>query len=330
MPLPTTVEGFVDGVLARDRTVLARAVTLVESTRDDHRAMADELLQALLPHTGRAHRIGVTGVPGVGKSTFIETLGTWLLDRDHRVAVLTIDPTSRRTGGSILGDKTRMQRLAVADDAFVRPSPSAGTLGGVARRTRETMLVCEAAGFDVVLVETVGVGQSEVTVRDMVDVFLVLALPNAGDTLQGIKKGVLELADVIAVNKADGEMRRAAERARNELRQALHMLAPTSPHWSPEVVMMSALEADGIDGLWDVLERHREALTSSGELEEQRRQQLVTWMWSQIEDRLLASLRAHPGVRGLLPEVERAVVAGELTSGRAADQVLDAYARRDD
>ncbi|SLN77695.1 methylmalonyl Co-A mutase-associated GTPase MeaB [Oceanibacterium hippocampi] len=319
------LDAYVAGVRGGERAVLARAITLVESRKADHRALAEQLLNAVLPETGRARRIGITGVPGVGKSTFIEALGTWLTAKGHRVAVLAVDPTSRRTGGSILGDKTRMAKLATDPDAFIRPSPTAGTLGGVARRTRESMLLCEAAGFDVVLVETVGVGQSETTVADMVDFFLVLALPGAGDELQGIKKGVVELADMIAVNKADGDNRRRAQAAALDFRRALHVLKPASPNWSPPVLLCSALEGEGLEAIWDGINDHAAALGGSGELAARRQDQQLRWMWSLVEERLTMALKAAPDVAALLPETEREVREGRLSPGIAADRLLAAF-----
>ena len=322
---PLSADALVAGILARDRTLLSRAITLVESTRPDHRAVAQEVLAAVLPRTGGAHRIGVTGVPGVGKSTFIDAFGTMLTAAGRRVAVLAVDPSSSRTGGAILGDKTRMARLATDPAAFVRPSPTSGALGGVARMTREAMLLCEAAGYDVVLVETVGVGQSETAVADMVDLFLVLALPGAGDELQGIKKGLVELADVIAVNKAEGENRLRAEQAARHYENALHIVEPASPSWRPVVLTMSALTGEGLDRLWATIRQHRERLDAAGELAAKRRGQQVRWMWSTLQDRLLDTLRAHPGVRDLLPALEAEVVAGRTPPGAAADRLLAAF-----
>ncbi len=324
-----SLDEYVDGVLGRDRTVLGRAITLIESGHPGHQDLAQELLGRLLPHTGQALRVGVTGVPGVGKSTFIDTFGTNLTAAGHRVAVLAIDPTSSLTGGSILGDKTRMARLAADPAAFIRPSPSAGTLGGVARKTRETLLVCEAAGFDVVLVETVGVGQSETVVADMVDFFLVLMLAGAGDELQGIKKGVLELADMIAINKADGDNSRRAERAAHEYAQALHFMRAISPNWTVPVLTCSGLANEGLDTLWEKILAHRDALAASGELSEKRRRQQLRWMWSMVEDRLMDGLRRHAAVQHLLPGLERAVRDGETPPTLAARRILDAYRGRD-
>ncbi len=321
-----TSDDVTAGVLAGDRTLLSRAITLVESSRPEHQERAQVVLQAVLPASGKAHRIGITGVPGVGKSTFIDAFGTMLTAAGHRVAVLAVDPSSSRTGGSILGDKTRMPRLAVDPAAFIRPSPSSGALGGVARMTRETMLLCEAAGYDVVLVETVGVGQSETMVADMVDLFLVLALPGAGDELQGIKKGLIELADLIAVNKAEGENRLRAEQAAHHYRNALHILEPASPAWQPVVLTMSALTGQGLDEVWSEIRRHHAQLEAAGELAARRRGQQVRWMWSMVEDRLLGSVRAHPGVRALLPCLEPAVAEGRTTPTLAAAALLDAFA----
>ena len=320
-------EDYVEGVRAGDRTLLSRAITLIESTNPGHRAQAQEVLQALLPRAGGARRIGVTGVPGVGKSTFIDAFGSLLTGLGHRVAVLAVDPSSSRTGGSILGDKTRMGRLATDPAAFVRPSPSGGTLGGVARMTRETMLLCEAAGFSVLLVETVGVGQSETVVAGMVDLFLALMLPGAGDELQGIKKGLLEIADLIAVNKADGDNRLKAQQAVAHYRAALRIIEPESPAWRPTVSMVSALTGDGLPELWQEIERHRAALEAAGELAEKRRRQQVAWMWSMLDASLLAAFRNHPEVRTLLPPLERAVAAGETTAVAAASRLLAVFER---
>ncbi|RKN37084.1 methylmalonyl Co-A mutase-associated GTPase MeaB [Streptomyces hoynatensis] len=326
MPRTIDVDAYAKGVLEGSRAHLARAITLVESTRADHRALAQRLLLDLLPHAGRARRIGVSGVPGVGKSTFIDAFGTLLTGLGHRVAVLAVDPSSTRTGGSILGDKTRMERLAVDPAAFVRPSPSAGTLGGVARATRETMVVMEAAGYDVVLVETVGVGQSETAVAGMVDSFLLLTLARTGDQLQGIKKGVLELADVIAVNKADGPHERDARAAARELRGALRMLhAAEADGWSPPVLTCSAREGTGLEGVWERLEQHRGALSASGRLAEKRREQQVEWTWSMVREELLARLQRHPEVRRLAPALERQVRQGTLTATLAAQRLLGAF-----
>ena len=318
------VPALVDGVLGGSRAVLARAITLVESRRADHRAAGHELLRALLPHAGGARRVGVSGVPGVGKSTFVEALGTRLTGGGrHRVAVLAVDPSSVRTGGSILGDKTRMPRLAADDDAFVRPSPASGTLGGVARATRETIVLVEAAGYDVVLVETVGVGQSEVAVAGMVDTFLLLTLARTGDQLQGIKKGILELADVVAVNKADGPHERDARAAAAELSGALRMVTPPDAVWRAPVLACSAETGAGLTAVWDAVGRHRATLEAHGALAARRADQQVQWMWSTVRDRLMDRLRDAPAVRAALPGLEAAVRAGELTATLAADAVLD-------
>ncbi|GGT19082.1 methylmalonyl Co-A mutase-associated GTPase MeaB [Streptomyces purpureus] len=322
--LDTCVKGVLDG----KRAWIARAITLVESTRPDHRVLAQRLLTELLPHTGNARRIGISGVPGVGKSTFIDAFGTMLTGLGHRVAVLAVDPSSTRTGGSILGDKTRMERLAVDPAAFVRPSPSAGTLGGVAKATRESMVVMEAAGYDVVLVETVGVGQSETTVAGMVDSFLLLTLARTGDQLQGIKKGVLELADVIAVNKADGPHERDARGAARELAGALRLMHPADAAWTPPVLSCSARESSGLDTVWDRLEQHRTLLDAGGRLAAKRRDQQVDWAWAMVHDELLGRLRAHPEVRDLTPELERRVREGELTPTLAAMRILEAFGPR--
>ncbi len=311
-------------LLSGNRAALARAITLVESKRADHRAAARGLLDAALPHAGKAVRVGITGVPGVGKSTTIDALGAALTARGHKVAVLAVDPSSSRTGGSILGDKTRMARLAVDPNAFIRPSPSSGTLGGVAAKTRETMLLCEAAGFDVVLVETVGVGQSETAVADLTDFFLVLMLPGAGDELQGIKKGILELADMIAVNKADGEegMRRAMAAAA-EYRAALHILTPASATWSPPVSTISGLSGQGLDALWDAVLDHRRKLTATGEIAAKRRDQDVKWMWALVHERLHQRLTGSAEVRKTTAEAERMVAAGERSPAAGADLIAE-------
>jgi LAO/AO transport system kinase len=319
---------YAKGVLAGNRGMLARAITLVESSRADHRAQAQELLVELLPHSGRAHRVGITGVPGVGKSTFIDAMGSMLTEAGHKVAVLAVDPSSTRTGGSILGDKTRMARLAVDPSAFIRPSPTSGTLGGVAKATRESIVLVEAAGYDVVLVETVGVGQSEVAVANMTDCSLFLTLARTGDQLQGIKKGVLELADVIAVNKADGPHEMDARKAARELAGALRLLRPPNAVWNPPVLTCSGLSGAGLDTVWEQVRKHHAALEEAGELEERRRRQQVDWTWSMVHDQLLTSLREHPGVRSLVPELERQVREGELTATLAAEHILSAFAER--
>jgi LAO/AO transport system kinase len=312
------------GIRAGERAVLARAITLIESKRADHLKTARALVQNLLPLTGRAVRVGITGAPGVGKSTTIDALGTHLTGLGHRVAVLAVDPSSARTGGSILADKTRMALLAADENAFIRPSPSAGTLGGVAAKTRETMLACEAAGFDVILVETVGIGQSETAVADMTDFFLVLMLPGAGDELQGIKKGVVEIADMIAVNKADGDNVRRAKAAAGEYRAALHILTPRSMNWSPPVIIYSALTGDGIAALWDQVLAHRRMLSGAGELAARRREQQVKWMWSMLEDRLHLRLKTDAKLKARLPAIEKAVADGALAPAVAVDEIATA------
>lgn len=313
-----------DAILTGERAALARAITLAESRRADHREQAQALIQHLLPKTGGAIRVGITGVPGVGKSTMIDALGSFLTGRGHKVAVLAVDPSSTRTGGSILGDKTRMARLAVDANAYIRPSPSSGTLGGVAAKTRETMLLCEAAGFDVILVETVGVGQSETAVADLTDFFLVLMLPNAGDELQGIKKGIIELADMIAVNKADGAGALAARAAAAQYQAALHILAPASPLWSPPVVTISGLTGAGLDTLWAKVEDHRTRHQAKGLISEKRRRQDVKWMWAMVQDRLQAKLRHDPALKARTPALESAVAAGETAPTLAADEIAKA------
>lgn len=317
-----TVDELAAGVRGHDRRALAKAITLVESTRRDHQADAQRLLECLLPATGAAVRLGVTGVPGVGKSTFIERFGMHLLGRGKRVAVLAVDPSSARSGGSILGDKTRMAELAAEEKAFIRPSPSGGSLGGVARRTREAMLVCEAAGYDVVIVETVGVGQSETAVASMVDFFLVLMLAGAGDELQGIKKGILELADALAINKADGDNVARATRAAAEYRAALGLFRHTSAAWDPPVVTVSALEGRGMDTLWSIVLDHRERMRASGALEANRRRQQTAWFWNVLEEELRGRFLARDDVRRMLPEVERQVEAGELPPTEGARRLL--------
>ena len=315
------LERLARGVRAGDRTVLSRAITLIESKRADHRRSAAALMQALLPDTGNAVRVGITGAPGVGKSTLIDALGSMLTAQVCKVAVLAVDPSSRRTGGSILADKTRMARLASHPSAFIRPSPSSGTLGGVAAKTRETMLLCEAAGYDVVLVETVGVGQSEIAVADMTDFFLVLALPGAGDELQALKKGVVELADMIAVNKADGDNIARAKLAASQFAAALHILSPRSVNWSPPVLTCSALTGDGMQTLWSHILEHRQRLTASGELAARRGEQQVKWMWTMLEERLFEPLRSDRALKTALPRIEADVAAGRLAPASAVEKI---------
>jgi LAO/AO transport system kinase len=322
-----TVAALAAGVLAGDRALLGQAITRVESTLQVHEAEAQALLQQLLPFTGRAVRVGITGVPGAGKSTLLEHLGRRLVAQGLRVAVLAVDPSSGRSGGSILGDKTRMQQLAADPRAFVRPSPAGGTLGGVHRRSRETLLLCEAAGYDVIFVETVGVGQSETEVARMVDTFVVLTLAGGGDELQGIKRGVLELAEVLCVNKADGDNAPRAERARREHEAALHYMRPTSPGWTTPVLTASALGDLGIDALWDAIVAHRAHLVATGELARRRQRQLRGWLWSLVEEDLLRALHHHPGVASAAPGVEAAVLSGGQTAVQGARALLAAFAQ---
>ena len=329
-----TPQAFFDGIVGgqgmAQRRAMAKAITLLESTRADHRTQADALLTELLPHTGRAFRLGISGVPGVGKSTFIEALGLFLIDRGHRVAVLTIDPSSTVSGGSILGDKTRMERLSVHDRAYIRPSPSSGTLGGVAEKTREAMLVCEAAGFDVVIVETVGVGQSETAVAGMTDMFCLLQLPNAGDDLQAIKKGVMELADLVVINKADIDPD-AATRARGQITSSLRLLGqqgrPEHAHhdesiWHPQAIQLSALLGQGVDSFWEAVSRFRDLQTANGQLAQRRQQQARAWMWERIEAGLKQRFRTHPAVQAALDDTNRRVLDGTLPASTAARQLL--------
>jgi LAO/AO transport system kinase len=323
--VPIDIDEYVDGVRAASRTHLGRAITLVESSRPDHQELAQELLVRLLPYAGHAHRVGITGVPGAGKSTFIDALGTNLTALGSRVAVLTVDPSSTRSGGSILGDKTRMQRLAVDAAAFIRPSPTSGTLGGVARATRESIVIVEAAGYDVVLVETVGVGQSETTVANMVDTFLVLMLARTGDSLQGIKKGVLELADVLAVNKADGDDELPARQAARELADALRLLQPASPSWQPPVLTCSGLTGAGLQTVWAQIEQHRATIAATGELAAKRERQQVEWMWAMVHDRLMSRLHAHRGVAAVVPELIIGLHEGSITPTLAASRLLERF-----
>ncbi|MBT9551690.1 MAG: methylmalonyl Co-A mutase-associated GTPase MeaB [Hydrogenophaga sp.] len=333
----TKVEAYLDSIVSGgamvQRRAMAKAITLLESTRADHRAQGDELLTALLPHTGRSFRLGISGVPGVGKSTFIEALGLYLIGQGHRVAVLTIDPSSTVSGGSILGDKTRMEHLSVHEQAYIRPSPSSGTLGGVAEKTREAMLVCEAAGYDIVMVETVGVGQSETAVANMTDMFCLLQLPNAGDDLQAIKKGVMELADLVVINKADIDPD-AATRARAQITSSLRLLGlhghPEHAHhdqniWHPQVIQISALHNQGVDCFWAEVSRFRTVQTANGRLAARRQHQAGAWMWERIDAGLKQRFREHPQIRARLDDTTRQVLAGELPASTAARRLLDLF-----
>ena len=317
------IKSLAKDLRAGSRAALARAITLIESRRSDHQAAGRDLVQALLPATGNAIRVGITGSPGVGKSTTIDALGMFLIEQGHKVAVLAVDPSSARSGGSILGDKTRMARLSASDSAYIRPSPASGTLGGVAAKTREAMLLCEAAGFDVVLVETVGIGQSETAVCDMTDFFLALMLPGAGDELQGIKKGLVELADMIAINKADGDNIKRANHAAADYRSALHILTPRSEHWHPPVVTYSALTAKGIGELWQKILDHRTAMAASGEFAARRREQQVKWMWSMLEQRMMARLRTDASLRTKVKKIEADVADGRVAPALAAEKIAE-------
>lgn len=319
---------YVQGVLNGDRRLIAKTITVIESSLPTHQRLAHTIIDLLLPYAGKAVRLGITGVPGVGKSTFIESLGTMLVKNGHRVAVLAVDPSSKRSGGSVLADKTRMEKLAIEKRAFIRPSPSGGTLGGVARKTRETMIVCEAAGFDVIIVETVGVGQSETAVASMVDFFLVLMIAGAGDELQGIKKGILELADAVAVNKADGNNIERAEVARTQYETALHFLAPSSPNWTPPVLTCSALEMTDIDVIWETVLKHHKIFTQTGELKANRKKQAVDWMWSLVKEGLKDRFYQHPEVKTTLPETIKEVENGTIASTIAASRLLDLLEKR--
>ncbi|MEI7784353.1 MAG: methylmalonyl Co-A mutase-associated GTPase MeaB [Betaproteobacteria bacterium] len=331
------IEGLLKGGADVQRRAIAKAITLLESTRSDHRLLADELLTSLLPHTGRSFRLGISGVPGVGKSTFIEALGLYLIAQGHRVAVLAVDPSSTVSGGSILGDKTRMEHLSVHPQAYIRPSPSSGTLGGVAEKTREAMLVCEAAGYDVVIVETVGVGQSEIAVASMTDMFVLMQLPNAGDDLQAIKKGVMELADLVVINKADLDAN-AATRAQAQITSSLRLLGlhgrPEHAHhddtlWHPQVMQLSALLGQGVDAFWAAVTQFKHLQTTHGQLKQRREKQALAWMWERIEAGLRHGFRHHARVRELLPQISQQVGAGQLAASTAARRLLGAYAEPD-
>ena len=327
MAAGSTVAELKDGILSGDRGALSRAITLAESSRPEDQTKAQELIAELLPKTGGSARVGLTGVPGAGKSTTIEALGLWLVERGKKVAVLTIDPSSARTGGSILGDKTRMQNLSVSEDAYIRPSPTGGVLGGVARRTREAILLCEAAGYDVVLVESVGVGQSESELADLVDTLCLLLVPGTGDELQGIKRGIMETADVVVVNKADGERVNLAKRARGDFRQAIHMLPPSTPGWETPVLTASALEGTGLAEIWDAVEGHREVLAESGLLAERRSHQKRVWLDSMIEEAALRSFFDRAGGAEAVESARAAVEAGEKTVPEAVLDILGAAGR---
>lgn len=316
-----------EAVLEGDRRALARAITLVESTRRDHRDEANALLEQLMPHTGDSTRLGISGAPGVGKSTFIEAFGNHVIDQGHRVAVLTVDPSSAISGGSILGDKTRMETLARRGEAFIRPSPSGSTLGGVTRRSRETLLLCEAAGFDVIIVETVGVGQSETRVADMTDMFILLLQPGGGDQLQGIKRGIMELADLILINKADDDTEVLAGQSAMEFRSALQLLRPRSPDWAVEVRTCSARDNKGIAEAWEVVERHHMAISDSGLLAARRAEQARSWLWSEVQDSLMADLAADPAVRQQVADLETAASEGRVSAAVAAERLLQIYLR---
>jgi len=319
--MPDDDAALAEGLRAGKRRALAKAITLVESTRVDHRQRAQALLGVLLPHSGRSLRIGISGVPGVGKSTFIEALGMHLIGHGHRIAVLAVDPSSTVHGGSILGDKTRMESLSQREEAFIRPTPSSGSLGGVAEHTREALLLCEAAGYDIIVVETVGVGQSETAVAGMTDCFVLLQLPNAGDDLQAIKKGIMELADLVVFNKADIDPT-AAALAAAQMRSALSMLHPASPNWLPPVLTLSATRKDGLAGFWQVIEKFRTTMAASGEFDARRRHQALAWMWQMVDSGLREGFRRHPGVREKLAATAAAVEAGSITPTAAARRLL--------
>jgi len=316
-------------VRAGDRRALAKAITLVESTRKDHREQAASLLEALMPYSGDSIRVGISGAPGTGKSTFIEVFGNHVIEQGHSVAVLAVDPSSAVTGGSILGDKTRMETLAFAEQAFVRPSPAGKTLGGVTRRTRESMLICEAAGFDVVLVETVGVGQSETAVADMTDMFLLLLSPSGGDELQGIKRGIMELADLVLVNKADGHQAAAAAQTQSDYRSAIHFMKSRFDHWQPPVMTCSALKNKGVEAVWTKVTEFSLALSEKGQLAKLRAQQSKAWMWSETAESLIADLKANPEIKKLVPKLETAVLEGTLPATIAAQRLVESYKKID-
>lgn len=320
-----TPEELAERIRRGDRRALAKGITLVESTRADHRELTARLLELIMPYTGNSIRVGISGVPGVGKSTFIESFGNFVISQGHRVAVLAVDPTSALSGGSILGDKTRMETLSRNPDAYIRPSPAGQTLGGVTRHTRETLLLCEAAGFDVIIVETVGVGQSETAVAQMTDMFLLLLLPGGGDELQGIKRGIMELADLILVNKADGDQQAAANRTVADYQMAVHFLHPRSRHWQVRVQPLSALKRKGVNEVWQTVEEYRQALTAAGEINARRAAQARAWMWSETADTLLMELKESESVQALVASLEQAVTEGKIPPTVAAKKLIDAF-----
>ena len=322
------IQALADQIIRGDRRALAKAITLVESTRSDHRQQTAALLETLMPHTGKSIRVGISGAPGVGKSTFIEALGTYLIELGHSVAVLAVDPSSAVTGGSILGDKTRMETLAFAEKAFVRPSHAGSTLGGVTRRSRESILLCEASGFDVILVETVGVGQSETAVADMTDMFLLLLLPSGGDELQGIKRGIMELADLIVVNKSDGEQITLANRTMLDYRSAVHFLTSRFDGWQTPVMACSSVNNQGVTEVWAEVDRFKATISEDGRLQQQRAQQAKAWMWSEMAESLVVDLKSDPSIKRMIPELESAVLDGSLPATVAAQRMINAYKKR--
>ena len=322
------IQALADQIIRGDRRALAKAITLVESTRSDHRQQTAALLETLMPHTGKSIRVGISGAPGVGKSTFIEALGSYLIELGHSVAVLAVDPSSAVTGGSILGDKTRMETLAFAEKAFVRPSPAGSTLGGVTRRSRESILLCEASGFDVILVETVGVGQSETAVADMTDMFLLLLLPSGGDELQGIKRGIMELADLIVVNKSDGEQITLANQTMLDYRSAVHFLTSRFDGWQTQVMACSSVNNQGVTEVWAEVDRFKATISEDGRLQQQRAQQAKAWMWSEMAESLVVDLKSDPSIKRMIPELESAVLDGSLPATVAAQRMIDAYKKR--
>ena len=322
------IQALADQIIRGDRRALAKAITLVESTRSDHRQQTAALLETLMPYTGKSIRVGISGAPGVGKSTFIEALGTYLIELGHSVAVLAVDPSSAVTGGSILGDKTRMETLAFAEKAFVRPSPAGSTLGGVTRRSRESILLCEASGFDVILVETVGVGQSETAVADMTDMFLLLLLPSGGDELQGIKRGIMELADLIVVNKSDGEQITLANQTMLDYRSAVHFLTSRFDGWQTPVMACSSVNNQGVTEVWAEVDRFKATISEDGRLQQQRAQQAKAWMWSEMAESLVVDLKSDPSIKRMIPGLESAVLDGSLPATVAAQRMIDAYKKR--